>query len=199
MTKTALLIIDMQNDFVLKDAPFQVRGAPATLPNIRRVLDACRGAGLPVVHVTRAYRADGSDVEQFRKPDFDRRPGAVVGTPGCDIVSELAPIPGEYRIIKPRFSAFMATSLDLLLRRLQVDHLLVTGTQYPNCIRASAMDAIALDYAVTLVFDATSAQCDEVAAANITDLVNVGVRCAESAAVVHEIEHSVTAPRSGVG
>ena len=178
----ALLIIDMQNDFVLPGGPVTVAGALATVPTIRRLLDAFRAGRLPVLHITRAYRADGSDVELFRRESFLRGPQYLLpGSPGAQIVPELAPLPGEPVLVKPRFSAFMGTALDLVLRRLGVQELVVAGTQYPNCIRATVLDAVCLDYAVTLVTDACSAQTDAVAQANIADMAAIGVRCVSAA------------------
>ena len=174
----ALLIIDMQNDFVLPGRPVTVAGAQATVPNIRRLLDAFRTRSWPILHITRAYRADGSDVELFRRDAFLRGPQYLLpGTPGAEIVEELKPLPGEQVLVKPRFSAFMGTPLDLLLRRLGVQELVVSGTQYPNCIRATVLDAVSLDYAVTLVTDACSAQTEAVAQANIADMAAIGVHC----------------------
>lgn len=174
----ALLIIDMQNDFVLPGSPVTVAGALATVPTIRRLLDAFRARSWPVLHITRAYRADGSDVEAFRRDAFLRGPQYLLpGSPGAQIVPALAPAPGEHVLVKPRFSAFMGTPLDLLLRRLGVDELVVSGTQYPNCVRATVLDAVCLDYAVTLVTDACSAQTDAVAQANIADMAAIGVDC----------------------
>lgn len=174
----ALLIIDMQNDFVLPGSPVTVAGAAATVPTIRQLLDAFRTHRWPVLHITRAYRADGSDVERFRREDFLRGPQYLLpGSPGAQIVPELAPLPGEPVLIKPRFSAFMGTPLDLVLRRLGVAELVIAGTQYPNCIRATVLDAVCLDYAVTLVTDACSAQTNAVAQANIADMAAIGVDC----------------------
>lgn len=174
----ALIIIDMQNDFVLPGAPACVAGARATVPCIRRLLEVFRAGAGPVFHVTREYRADGSDVELNRLGDFRQGKTYVVpGTPGCEIVAELAPRAGEYRVIKPRYSGFMQTELDFMLRRLGVTRLVVCGTQYPNCVRATIFDALCLGYPVTNVIDATSAQTQEIADANIRDLRNVGVDC----------------------
>ncbi|MBL4623302.1 MAG: cysteine hydrolase, partial [Immundisolibacteraceae bacterium] len=146
---SVLLIIDMQNDFVLPGAPMEVAGALATLPNITKVLNQFRQQQLPVFHVVREHRADGSDVDSFRRNGFEAgEPFAVPGTKGCEIVEQLSPIETDYRLVKPRFSAFMQTELDFMLRRLQVDQLVVCGTQYPNCIRATIFDAISLDYGV---------------------------------------------------
>ena len=92
-------------------------------------------------------------------------------------MAELAPVEGEYRVVKNRFSAFMNTELDFMLRRIGVTQLVICGTQYPNCIRTTIFDAIAHGYPVINVTDATSAQTPQIAEANITDLKNIGVEC----------------------
>jgi nicotinamidase-related amidase len=176
--KYALIIIDMQNDFVLPDAPACVSGAYATVPCIKRLLKCFRANGWPVFHVIREYRADGSDIEFTRLDGFlHDKPYVVPGTKGCDVVDGLAPLEGEYRIVKNRFSGFMNTELDFVLRRLGVRHLVICGTQYPNCIRATIFDAIAYGYPVINIVDATSAQTQQIAEANILDLKNIGVDC----------------------
>ena len=181
MTDTAteaLIIIDMQNDFVLLGAPMCVAGAAATLPNISSLLSAFRHRQQPVFHVVREHRADGSDVDGFRHANFEGGKTFVIpGTPGCEIVELLTPTANEYRLVKPRFSAFMQTEFDLMLRRLNVTRLVICGIQYPNCIRATVFDAVSLDYGVTLVTDATSAQTAAIAEANILDMANIGVTC----------------------
>lgn len=176
--KFALLIIDMQNDFVLPGAPTCIAGAYATIPRIQRVLDFFRTNKFPVFHVIREYRADGSDIELFLLHGFlnNKRYG-VPGTKGCDIVDALSPVEGEYRIIKNRFSGFMNTELDFMLRRIGATDLVICGTQYPNCIRATIFDAIAYGYHVINITDATSAQTQQIAEANIVDLKNIGVDC----------------------
>ncbi len=176
--KYALIIIDMQNDFVLPGAPACVAGAYATVPCVRQLLDFFRAQSWPVFHVVREYRADGSDVECTRLHGFltDQR-YVVPGTEGCGIVAELAPVAGEYRVVKNRFSGFMNTELDFMLRRIGATQLVICGTQYPNCVRTTIFDAIAYGYPVINVTDATSAQTQEIAEANITDLRNIGVEC----------------------
>jgi nicotinamidase-related amidase len=176
--KFALIIIDMQNDIVLPGAPACVAGAFSTLPHIRRLLQYFRDKSLPVFHIVREYRPDGSDVEITRLDKFlKNRPYVIPGTAGCEIVEVLKPLPGEYRIVKQRFSAFMNTELDFMLRRLGTTHLVVCGTQYPNCIRTTIFDAVAYGYHVINITDATSAQSAEIATANILDIRNIGVEC----------------------
>ena len=176
----ALAIIDMQNDFVQPGASACVAGAAATLPTLRRLLELARAQGWAVIHVTREHCADGSDVELFRRKAFGQGRGiCVAGTPGADIVPELAPLPGEHCLKKRRFSAFLFTEFDALLRRLGISTLVLGGTQYPNCIRATAVDAMARDYRTVVVTDACSAQTPEVAEHNIYDLSRMGMECVE--------------------
>jgi nicotinamidase-related amidase len=178
MKNTALIIVDMQNDFVLPNAPQCIDGAMAIIPNLKKVLNTFRDDKSPVFHVYREYRADGSDIEKTRLNDFlTGEKYCVPHTHGCEIIDELTPIEGEYRIVKNRFSGFMNTELDFILRRLNIKNIVVCGIQYPNCIRATIYDGVALGYNVTLVTDATGAKTDEIAKANILDIKNIGVEC----------------------
>jgi len=176
MERPALLIIDMQNDFVRQGALLRVAQAERVIPKIREVLAAFRAKNLPVFHVLRVHRSDGSDVEITRKDLFSRHPFAVTGSEGVREITELAPLPGEHMIEKIRMSAFIGTELDLMLRTLGVTELVVTGVQTPNCIRTTVFDAIAYNYPVTLVDDATGAQSEEIHRANVLDMKNIGVR-----------------------
>ncbi|HKK43663.1 MAG TPA: isochorismatase family cysteine hydrolase [Bacteroidales bacterium] len=176
--KQVLIITDMQNDFVLPEAPACVEGAYRTIGTVKKLLDHFRKQIKPVIFLKREYRADGSDIEKNRFDDFmTNRKYLLPGTEGCKIIKELTPVEGEYVIIKKRFSGFMKTELDLILRRLKVRDLVICGTQYPNCIRATAFDGISLDYNVTVITDATSAASDEIAETNIRDMKNVGINC----------------------
>ena len=176
MKRYALLIIDMQNDFVLPGSPLCVAQARAVIPAIRAVLDLFRRKNLPVFHILRVHRADGSDVEITRCDLFKKTPFAVAGTRGAAVVDELAPIPGEQVIEKVRMSAFFATELDLMLRTLGITDLVVTGIQTPNCIRTTVFDAIAYNYPVILVRDAVAAQSGAIHEASVADMANIGVR-----------------------
>jgi len=187
MKKSALIIVDMQNDFVLPNAPQCVKGAVSVIPNIEKVLRTFREKSLPIFHVYREYRADGSDIEKTRLEDFiSHEKYCVPDTHGCEIIDELSPLDGEYKIVKNRFSGFMNTELDFILRRLEVGHIVVCGIQYPNCIRATVFDGVALGYDVTLVTDATAAQTDEIAKANIVDIQNIGVVCSTTKQIMSE-------------
>jgi nicotinamidase-related amidase len=176
--KSALLIIDMQNDFVLPGAPACVSDAYNTIDTVKELLDFFRLNKKPVFHVIREYRKDGSDVEITRHKNFmEDIKFVVANTEGSKIVEKLQAVEGEYVIVKNRFSAFMNTELDFILRRLEISTLAICGTQYPNCIRATAYDAVSYGYEVKVITDATSAENKQIAEANITDLTNIGIPC----------------------
>lgn len=174
----ALLIIDMQRDFVLPGAPLCVAGALPSVPVVRRLLNQARSRGWPVFHVVREHAPDGSDAEPYRRHLFRAGGGVcVAGSAGAAVVDELAPLPGERKLVKTRFSGFYRTSLEEELRALGVDTVLVAGTQYPNCVRGTAVDALYRDFRVIVVSDACSAGTPEVAEANIRDMRGMGIVC----------------------
>jgi nicotinamidase-related amidase len=183
MGKAALLIIDMQNDFVLEGKPLKVAGATAVIPKIQAVLAEFRKRALPVFHVVRVHRADGSDVEIIRRELFRKQPFAVAGSHGAAVIDELVPCDGEYVLTKTRMSAFIGTELDLMLRTLGITTLFVCGIQTPNCIRTTVFDGIAYNYPVVLLDDATGASSEEVHRANVRDMQNIGVRVVNAADV----------------
>jgi len=175
--KTAFIVIDMQKDFCLPGAPFEVTGAITVVPYIKRALDACRTHRISIIHVFRYYRVDGSDVELTRYDDFMKAGGGCVqGTKGVEILDELKAIEGEYLIVKQRWSAFFRTELDCLLKRLGVDQIVVTGVQTPNCIRATVWDANSLDYEVIVLTDGTGAKTAEIHKANLIDMESIGIK-----------------------
>jgi len=176
MKRSALLIIDMQNDFVLDGAPLRVAQARTVIPKIVEVLTEFRKRRLSVFHILRVHRRDGSDVEITRQELFRKHPFAVEGTHGATVIDELSPMQAEYVIPKIRMSAFIGTELDLMLRNIGIDELVVTGIQTPNCIRTTVFDAVAYNYPVILVRDAVGAQSDDIHEANVRDMANIGVR-----------------------
>ncbi len=91
-------------------------------------------------------------------------------------VEPLAPQGSDRVIVKPRFSAFFGTQLDLVLRRMGVGTVVLTGTTTPNCIRTTCYDALSLDYNVAVIEDCTSSRTPAVQAANIEDMAHIGAQ-----------------------
>ena len=189
-TKAALIVIDMQRGFLDESSPLCIRGARATVPACARVLAHARKTGIPVFYVSRAYRPDGSDVENTRLAPWlsggkPMTPGST-GPHSAEIPAEMAPQPGDYQLYKPRFSAFFQTELDLMLRRLRIDTVLLTGTTTPNCIRTSCYDAISLDYNVAILTDCCSSNTEEIQQSNLRDMKNIGACLLTSDAFIRQ-------------
>ena len=196
-TRSALLVIDMENGFVHPEGGHWIRFAQSMVPNCVRAVELARAKGIPVFFVKRLYRADGSDVE------LTRYPGWVAGGRACRPASTgpnsaqapegLRPQPGDYTIIKPRWSAFFQTELDLILRRLDVRTVILTGTTTPNCIRATVFDAISLDYNTVLIEDCCSSITPEIQRVGMQCMAGIGAVVADSADFLNDgIELPVT-------
>ena len=181
----ALLVIDMQKGFISECSPLYIEGAAATVPACAAVIDHCRKNSIPVFFVTRSYNADGSNVENTRFEAWLK--GGKPLSPGCaENISAAMPEefgfdPRDYHIIKPRYSAFFATGLDLVLRRLGIGRVILAGTTTPNCIRTTCYDAVSLDYAVTVLSDCTSSKTAEIQESNLRDMANIGAEIIDSA------------------
>lgn len=185
---SALIVIDMQRGFISSLSPLYIECAAATVPACASVIEHCRNNGIPVFFVTRVYSADGSDVEHTRREAWLK--GGKPLSPGCAeeisaaMPEEFGSDPRDYHIIKPRYSAFFATGLDLVLRRLGVNRVILAGTTTPNCIRTTCYDAICLDYDVTVLSDCTSSKTPEIQESNLRDMANVGAEILDSNAFI---------------
>ena len=180
MEKSALIVIDMQNGFLNPASPLFIAGAPATVPACAEAIAHCRKNGIPVFFVTREYLPDGSNVEHTRYAAWLN--GGKPLSQGCaeNISTAMPDAFGEdesdFHLLKPRYSAFFDTGLDLILRRKGIRHVILAGTTTPNCIRTTCYDAICLDYDVTVLRDCTSSATEEIQQSNLRDMANVGAR-----------------------
>ena len=175
----AILVIDMQNDFVDPKGVLCVAGAMPTVPAISDLVAYGREKNWKVIWVVREHAASGLDVDAPRIPLFTNGKSGycVPGTWGCELVKGLEPKDGDIRLVKTRNSAFFNTPLDAILRRMGVSTVVLAGTQYPNCVRGAANDAMSYDYETVVCTDACSAKTPEVAEANVFDMRNMGIKC----------------------
>lgn len=174
--KSALITIDTQNDFTLNNAPARIDGTASIVPNMVRLLAAYRKKSLPIIHVVRLYLQDGSNVELCRKQAIEEGKEIVApNSMGAELVEELKPDPdlkldaglllagnmqeferNEYVIYKPRWGAFYQTMLEGFLREREIDTVVFSGCNFPNCPRTSIYQASERDFRIVLVKDAIS-------------------------------------------
>lgn len=171
----ALVLIDVQRDFYADDSPARIEGTGELVPAMAKLATAFRERGLPIVHVVRLYRPDGSNADLVRRKAIEQGMRiAEPGSPGSQIAADLLPNvveldhellltgrlqqigPREHVIYKPRWGAFYRTELERHLRESSVDTLVFAGCNFPNCPRTSIYEASERDFRIVLVSDALS-------------------------------------------
>ena len=194
-TRSAFIVIDMENGFISPEAAHCIRYAQQSVPVLARAITCAREKGIPVFFVKRIYRLDGSDVEMTRYDAWVRGGRAMApasaGVSSAEAPEGLRPQPGDYTIIKPRWSAFFGTELDLVLRRLGVDTVILTGTTTPNCVRTSCYDANSLEYNVVVLEDCCSSATEEIQRVNMEDMSRMGAAVMSGAAFEDYDENTV--------
>ncbi|GED89433.1 hydrolase [Streptomyces sp. 6-11-2] len=168
--KTALLVIDMQNDFVLEGYPMEVPMARRRIPRMQEVIAECRAAGIPVVY-TRHILLDTfnvSPLESTYNPAL-LSAGMREGTFGSQVVDDLKPEEQDVVVVKHRYDAFHNTRLENVLTSIsglrEVDTVIIVGTLTEVCCDSTARGAYMRDFKVAFVGDATGALSEEAQAA----------------------------------
>ena len=172
IAKSALIVVDMQNDFVHGDGVFAcvAREVPeadidmpflmGTIPNVKRLADAFREAGRPVVYIAHAVKPDYSDAQfpywRLGVGSGTNRTFIVEGTWGARIVDELEPREDEHLIVKKGFGGFSNTPLDTILRNLDVTTCVMTGVTTCVCVSTTVRGGVEHNYRMVLVKDAVA-------------------------------------------
>lgn len=155
--RTAIIVVDMQNDFVAPGAPLETPMGQELIPRLQKLLDHARQSGMRVIYTTHTHRRDGSDMGLFGEiwPPIAERAGLVDDGPGIEIYPDVAPAGVEPVIKKHRYSGFFGTDLDQILRTEKIETVAVTGVTTENCCHATARDAMFNGYRVAFISDAT--------------------------------------------
>ena len=173
ITRSALIIVDMQNDFVHPEGGFAHRAREnpeakidmpflmGTVPQVRRLADAFRKAGRPVVYIAHVLKPDYSDA-QFpywrvtRGSLAGNRTFITEGTWGAEVIDELKPQAGEHLVIKKGFGGFSNTPLDTILRNMDVNTCVVTGVTTCVCVSTTIRGGVEHNYRMIIVGDAVA-------------------------------------------
>ena len=174
--RTALIVVDMQNAYCspggyLDRVGFDVSGSPPVIAEARRVIDACKAAGIAVIYLQNGFDPDGRDVAGPTAPVWHKSnalrfmrdnpdwSGKLITKGGWDhaIVDELTPGPGDIVVSKSRYSGFAGTDLDQILSSRRIDTVLVCGVATNVCVESTIRDAYHREYFPVMVTDATLA------------------------------------------
>jgi gluconolactonase len=167
--RSALVIQDMQNDVIIEGGAFADSGAPAhaiaqnAVANVADLAAACRAAGVPVIHVWYIVEKGASGLRQ-NAPLFQgvKEADALVrGTWGAAPAEGLEPQDGDHVVEKMRMNGFYETRLDILLRGLGADQLIITGAWTNMSIEHTARHGADAGYEVVVASDGTSTTGDE--------------------------------------
>jgi ureidoacrylate peracid hydrolase len=170
--RTALLVIDMQYGFLDPGAALEVPPGRTIIPNLQRLIGACRQKGVPVLFTEFVYsaavpclRGDPFGPEHlpvqpgqptgFGLPSSNCLigPGAGAGPNSAEVIAELTPRPDELVVRGHTYDKFLGTPLDLALRSRDVRCLIVTGILTDVCVNCTLLSAANRDYRVTAVTD----------------------------------------------
>ena len=171
--RSALIIVDMQNDFVHPEGGFAHRAREnpeakidlpflmGTVPYAKRLADSFRRAGRPVVYIAHVLKPDYSDAQfpywrATRGSLSGNRTFITEGTWGAQIIDELKPLPGEHLVVKKGFGGFSNTPLDTILRNLGVTTCVICGVTTCVCVSTTVRGGVEHNYCMILVSDAVA-------------------------------------------
>jgi nicotinamidase-related amidase len=151
--RRAIIVVDLLKGFFKGDPVPAPVHADRMIRNTRPVIDAAREAGIPVFFIKDNFLPEEVGCDRHFKL-FG--PHCIIGTPEAEVVDELAPRPGDFQIRKKRYSGFIGTRLDGILRELDIKTLYVTGCWTDCCVQHTVCDAFYNCYDVVLVEDCLS-------------------------------------------
>lgn len=159
----SLLVVDVQNDFVSPQGSAAKRGedvsaAQAVVPRLVRLIEEARRVGLPIIYVKTTH-SEWTDSPSwiYRKSQEKALTTCREGSWGAEFYDGISPRPNERVVIKHRYSAFINTDLNTVLKAKGIESVLVTGVATNVCVETTARDAYMFDYYVTLVEDCAAA------------------------------------------
>jgi len=152
----ALLIIDMQNDFVKEGAVIEVKGIRKKMSKFKEFIEALRNNGVFIVYSKHIFDPKLNPIEAELFPILNSE-GLREGTSGADIYSKIYPQKGDLIIKKRRYDAFYKTNLEKKLRLKKINHVIITGTMTNVCCESTARTAMMKDFKVLFCSDLTFA------------------------------------------
>ena len=173
LQRTAIMVVDMQKVFYRKGGLFDLLGRDISnkgkiIEPIKKITSAARAKGIKIIHIAHIHSDDLHNsgglnspnwykpvVKAYREHPEWRDKCHFSGRWGAEFIEELEPQEGDIIVIKPRYSAFFGTHLDMILRTYEIKYLVFLGGNTNICVGATIRDAYNLDYFSILISDAT--------------------------------------------
>ncbi|MTI81815.1 MAG: cysteine hydrolase [Firmicutes bacterium] len=153
LNKTALVLIDLQ-----KEGNYGILGIDEVIKNTKKITECCRSLNIPVIYTRQINREDAVGLSYADPLNEHGEPVYYhSGTDAIEIFDDIKPLENDIVIDKYRWSAFYETSLDLILKSLNVKHLLIGGMVTDGCLMTSVFDAYFRDYQINLIKDICAA------------------------------------------
>jgi nicotinamidase-related amidase len=152
--RAALLVIDVQHDFIDEGAPVHCVGGLEMLPKTKALIEECRAAQIPVIYTKEVHRP--TRIDMGRELDGDEPDHCLLGTTGVEIMEEVAPAPDDIVVTKARYNAFLGTDLEFVLNGFGVrphDTLIICGDATNVCVHYTAAEAHQRDFRLKVVRD----------------------------------------------
>jgi isochorismate hydrolase len=166
--RSALLVIDMQRYFLDESSHAYLPASRGIVGNVTTIIDAFRGRSLPVIYTRHAHL----DTEEPGAMDRWWKDKVMDGTEMSEIAAELKPKPGEPVLRKSRYSAFVGTALESMLRERGITGLVITGVMTHLCCETTARDAFMRDFNVFFVVDGTASETEDLHLSSLKTLTD---------------------------
>ena len=163
---SAVLVIDMLNDFLVKGGKMVLPGGDHIVPNQKALISAARDIHIPIIYVNDAHRPGLREDREFLK----RGQHCIEGSWGAEVIDALRPCAEDLIIAKRRFSGFFETDLDLTLKDLGIQILIVMGVVTNICVRSTIHDAFFRGYKVIVPTDCVEATGPREQASSLYDI-----------------------------
>ena len=162
--KPSMIVVDMQNAFLNESGSVAMMGLDITylketIGPVIRLVDVCHAVGIPVIFTRYVLRPDYTDagLREERRPGACASASLVAGTWDADLDPRMEVRPTDYILDKTRYSSFYNTNLEVILRGLQVDTLIVCGVTTEICVESTIRDAYFRDFSILVPADAVAA------------------------------------------
>ena len=204
-SRACVLVIDVQNEFCARSGAFQRTGhdvdlIEAMVPSLLELIDRARAVGCPVIFV-RAIYDEHFLAPNWRDPDILCNlsvPRCRSGTWGAEFY-QVRPRDGEIVVTKHRYSAFIETELDTILRARDVETLILTGVATNVCVESTARDGFMKDYYIVVVDDCTGTSSRSAHEATLENIRHYFGRVASSADIIKAWESRTSASNTLIG